>query len=179
MFLKKSAYKEVSDGLEGLFPRLWRYCLALTSNPDRANDLAQAACLRALEKSDLYEPGTKLDRWIFRIAQNLWINEMRADAVRQGGGLIALEEIDLPDKKPDQETNLLAHQLLLEVMQLPEAQRATVLLVYVEGFSYKEAAKVLDIPIGTVMSRLATSRAKLAGKFQETLENGDKVHDGN
>ena len=178
MFGKKSAYKEVADGLEGLFPRLWRYCLALTSNPDRANDLAQSTCLRALEKANLYEPGTKLDRWMFRMAQNLWINEMRADAVRQGGGLVTLGEIDLPDKSSDQETNLLARQLLKEVMQLPEAQRATVMLVYVEGFSYKEAANVLDIPIGTVMSRLATSRAKLAGKFQDNLGNGDKVHDG-
>ncbi|MEM9277022.1 MAG: RNA polymerase sigma factor [Pseudomonadota bacterium] len=171
MFFKKNAYREVSDGLEGLFPRLWRYCLALTSNPDRANDLAQSTCLRALEKARLFEPGTKLDRWVFRIAQRLWINEMRADAVRQGGGLVAIDEIELADKSSNQETNLFARQLLMEVMQLPEAQRTTVMLVYVEGFSYKEAARILDIPIGTVMSRLASSRAKLAVKLGSSLDN--------
>ncbi|MEM7069222.1 MAG: RNA polymerase sigma factor [Pseudomonadota bacterium] len=179
MSRNKNAYKEIAGGIEALFPRLWRYCLALTSNPDRANDLAQSTCLRALEKHALYEPGTKLDRWIFRMAQRLWINEMRADAVRQGGGLLTLDEIDLPDKKPGQETNLMARQLLMEVMRLPEAQRVTVMLVYVEGFSYKEAAGILDIPIGTVMSRLASSRAKLAAKFDGAPENGGKVNDGN
>ncbi|MEM7215613.1 MAG: RNA polymerase sigma factor [Pseudomonadota bacterium] len=175
MFLKKSAFKEVADGLEPLFPRLWRYCLALTSNPDRANDLAQNTCLRAMEKSHLFKQGTKLDRWIFRIAQRLWINEMRSDAVRQGGGLVAIDEIELPDKKSDPETNLFARQLLMEVMKLPEAQRTTVMLVYVEGFSYKDAARILEIPIGTVMSRLASSRAKLASKFQDSMDN---VNDG-
>ncbi len=157
---------EVSEGLKPLFPRLWRYCLALTSNADRANDLAQSTCLRALEKSHQFEAGTKLDRWMFRIAQRLWINEMRADAVRRGGGLVTIDEIDLPDTKSDQESNLLARQLLLEVMELPEAQRMTVILVYVEGFSYKEAAATLDIPIGTVMSRLASARGKLTAKME-------------
>ena len=57
--------------------------------------------------------------------------------------------------------------MLLEVLALPEAQRTTVVLVYVEGYSYKEAADMLDIPIGTVMSRLAAARGKLAGKFKQ------------
>ncbi|MEM9330116.1 MAG: RNA polymerase sigma factor [Pseudomonadota bacterium] len=176
MFFKKNTYQEVSQGLEKVFPRLWRYCLALTSNTERANDLAQSVCLRALEKAHLFEPGTKFDRWVFRIAQRLWINELRAEAVRKGGGLIAIEEIELPDKKSNQETNLFARQLLLEVMQLPEAQRTTVILVYVEGFSYKEAAKILDIPIGTVMSRLASSRTKLAEKFRDGMDDARDGH---
>lgn len=163
MFKKKTAQEEVSDGIPTIFPKLWRYCLALTSNPDRANDLAQSVCLKALEKAEQFEPGTHLDRWMFRIAQRSWINEIRSDAVRRGGGLVTINEIELPDTTySGQEMNLFARQMLKRVMELPEAQRMTVLLVYVEGFSYKEASKILDIPIGTVMSRLATSREKLA-----------------
>jgi len=153
---------EVQAGLPPLFPRLWRYCLVLTSNHDRANDLAQAACLRAIEKAHQFAVGTTLDRWVFRIAQRLWFNELRSEAVRRGGGLSTIDEIDLPDPSADTETNIYARQVLLSVMNLPEAQRATVLLVYLEGYSYREAAETLDIPIGTVMSRLSAARAKLA-----------------
>ena len=107
---------------------------------------------------------------MFTIAQRTWLNEMRSEAVRRGGGLITIDEIDLPDTKPDAETNLFARQVLIQIMGLPEAQRLTVMLVYVEGFSYKEASEILDIPVGTVMSRLATSREKLATQMGQ-LEN--------
>lgn len=152
---------EVQEGITPLFPRLWRYCLVLTSNHDRANDLAQAACLRAIEKAHQFEKDTNLDRWLFRIAQRLWFNELRAAAVRRGGGLATLDEIEIPDPRPNSETELYAREVLLSVMRLPEAQRMTVLLVYLEGYSYREAAAELDIPVGTVMSRLSAARAKL------------------
>ena len=172
MFGAKESYKEVRRGLEPLFPRLWRYCLVLTGREDRADDLAQAACLRALEKAEQFTPGSRLDHWVFRIAQRLWLNELRRQAVRQGGGLASVEDIDLPDRKSDPEANLLAREALSEVMALPEAQRVTVLLVYVEGYSYKEAAEILEIPIGTVMSRLAAARAKLGGRVNRRREAG-------
>jgi RNA polymerase sigma-70 factor (ECF subfamily) len=168
MFRKKNKRDEISAGINQIYPRLWRYCLSLSSNPDRANDLAQATCLKALEKAELFELGTHQDRWMFRIAQRLWINEMRSEAVRRGGGLVTIDEVELPDtKNSDQETNLFAREVLMKVMELPEAQRATVMLVYVEGFSYKEASEILEIPIGTIMSRLATSRQKLAAYIED------------
>ena len=162
---QKNSHDEVLQGLKPLFPRLWRYCLVVTGSRDRADDLAQAACLRALEKSAHYAAGTRLDRWMFQIAQRLWLNELRAESVRRGGGMATVDELDIADGKPDPESNLLAREVLLEVLALPEAQRATVMLVYVEGYSYKEAADVLEIPIGTVMSRLAAARSKLATTF--------------
>ncbi len=167
MVWKKESHEEVNRGLSPLFPRLWRYCLVMTGNRERADDLAQAACLRAIEKSEQFQAGTKLDRWVFRIAQRIWLNELRAESVRRGGGMMTLEEIDLPDSNPGPESNLLAREVLMGVLALPEAQRTTVLLVYVEGYSYKETAEVLDIPIGTVMSRLSAARGKLAGSFGE------------
>ena len=157
---------EVRNGLKPLFPRLWRYCLVLTGNRDQANDLAQKTCLRALDRAEQYDAGTKLDRWVFRIAQRVWFNELRADAVRRGGGLVPAEDAGLVDHRSGPESNMFARQVLSEVMKLPEAQRSTVLLVYVEGYSYKEASDILDIPIGTVMSRLAAARSKLSGKLE-------------
>lgn len=167
MFGKKSSQREVREGLGVHFPRLWRYCLVLSGRKDLADDLAQAACVRALEKASLYKAGTRLDSWLFRIAQRLWLNEMRAGAIRRGQGLLPIEDVELTDNLADPETNIFAREVLSEVLSLPEAQRTTVLLVYVEGFSYREAAEMLDIPIGTVMSRLAASRARLAGKFSQ------------
>ncbi len=166
MMREKRALEDVRRGLPPLFPRLWRYCLALTSNRERANDLAQAACVHALEKSKHFEPGTHLDRWLFRLTQRLWLNQLRADAVRAGRGLLPVEEIDLPDNKSDPHANLYAKQVLSEVVGLPEAQRVTVMLVYVEGHSYREAADILEIPIGTVMSRLAAARKTLASRLE-------------
>ena len=151
----------VREGLEALFPRLWRYCVVMTGRRERAEDVAQAACLRALEKAALFTPDTQLDRWVFRIAQRLWLNELRADAVRRGGGIAPIETVELVDTAASSETNIFARQVLDSVMALPEAQRVAVLLVFVEGFRYREVAEILDIPIGTVMSRLAAARAKL------------------
>ncbi|WP_291728407.1 RNA polymerase sigma factor [Leisingera sp. F5] len=151
-----------------LYPRLWRFCLMQTGRRDRADDLAQMTCLRALEKHAGYQAGTHLDRWLFRIAHRLWLNELRATAVRTGGGLVALEETEIPDQRVNTETNIFARQVFSKVGELPESQRVTVLLVYVEGFAYKEAAEILNIPIGTVMSRLAAARKKIAGELAET-----------
>lgn len=171
MIWRRSPHDNVMQQLKPLYPRLWRYCLVLTGNRSRADDLAQSACLRALEKSNQLGRDDKLDGWIFRIAQRIWLNELRSDAVRRGGGLAPIEEIDIPDHRSDPDSNLLAREVLLEVMALPEAQRATVVLVYVEGYSYKEAAEILGIPIGTVMSRLAGARGKLSDRFEHKKSN--------
>jgi len=165
MFGKKSSFEKVRNGLKPLFPRLWRYCLVVTGSAQFADDLSQSTCLRALEKAHLYTPGTNLKSWVFRIAQRIWLNELRAAAVRQGGGMTTLEENQIPEIKPGPESNLLIKEVLLQVGALPEAQRATVMLVYAEGYSYRQAAEILEIPVGTVMSRLAAARARLAGKF--------------
>lgn len=148
--------------MNAVFPRLWRYCMALTGQRDWADDLAQATCLRAIEQADKFEAGTHLDRWMFRMAQRVWLNELRSRKVRVGGGVVPVEDVDLRDEKPDSETNIFARDVLSKVNALPVGQRQSVLLVYVEGFSYKEAANIMEIPIGTVMSRLAAARRVIA-----------------
>jgi RNA polymerase sigma-70 factor (ECF subfamily) len=143
-------------------PRLWRFCHVLTGGTVAADDLAQAACLRALEREDQFQPDTRVDHWVFRIAQSIWFNQMRAEKIRRGGGLVPVEQAELVAGGADPESNIFVAQVLSRVMALPEAQRVVVLLVYVEGYPYKEAAEVLGIPIGTVMSRLAAARGRLA-----------------
>ncbi len=164
---KKDRDSAIRGEITRVYPRLWRYCVAICKSREDGGDLAQAACLRAIEKQDQFEPGTAFDKWIFTIAKRVWLNELRSQKVRRGSGLILVEDADLPDNKPSSETNIFAGEVLSEVMALPEAQRETVLLVYVEGFSYKDTAAILDIPIGTVMSRLAAARKTIASRFGE------------
>jgi len=149
-------------GLAPELKRLWRFGLVLSGNRDTAEDLVQATCVRALERSHQFMPGTRLDRWLFSILHSIWINELRARRVRQGGGLVDAESALIFDGSRAIEANILAGQVLRSVQDLPEAQRETVFLVYVEGLTYREAAELLKVPIGTVMSRLAAARGRLA-----------------
>lgn len=99
---------------------------------------------------------------MFRVTHNLWINELRKTRVRTGGGLVPVEDTPLEDEKPSAEANIFTGEVLSAVNGLPEAQRACVMLAYVEGYSYADCAAILDVPIGTIMSRLSAARAKLA-----------------
>ena len=149
-----------------MYPRLWRFAFVLTRDRAKADDLAQATVARAIENASRFAPGTALDRWLFVMARRLWLNELRATRVRTGAGLVSVHDLDLPADSPDPVTNILASQVLNSVMALPEAQRMTVMLVYVEGYTYREAAEFLQIPIGTVMSRLSAARATIRESAQ-------------
>jgi RNA polymerase sigma-70 factor, ECF subfamily len=170
----------VREGLDQLLPRLWRFCHVLTADRTAAADLVQSACLRALEREEQYQPETRLDSWMFRIAQSIWFNEIRADRIRRGGGLVPAEKATLFAPTADMESNIFFSEVFSQVMALPEAQRITVAMVYVEGYSYQEAADLLGIPIGTVMSRLAGARGRLAKTLRgqrspSSAEAGRKV----
>lgn len=171
-WFKGSAEAEIRRGIKDIYPRLWRYCFVLTGAKAQADDLVQAACLRALEKADTFEVGTHFDRWMFRLTQRLWLNELRREAVRTGGGLMNLDEAALADDALDPEHNVIGRDVVRSVMHLPEAQRSAIILVCVEGHSYRDAASILDIPVGTVMSRLAVARRKLVEKFHPESEAG-------
>lgn len=164
--MNDSVQEEVRLGLKPCLARLWRYGLVLSGNRDVAEDLVQATCVRALERAHQFIPGTRLDRWLFSILHSIWLNEVRARRVRLGGGFVDPETLVAAGEPERIETNIFLREVLREVQALPEAQRETVLLVYVEGLSYREAAEVLDVPIGTVMSRLAVARSVL-GKLKQ------------
>lgn len=145
-----------------LLPRLWRYGLVLSRQKHVADDLVQATCVRALERAGQFVAGTRLDRWLLAIMHSIWLNELRSQRVRQGQGFVDAEQELSFDGETQAQDQVLAAQVIKRVNALPEAQRETVFLAYVEGLSYKEIAEVLHIPVGTVMSRLAAARLKLA-----------------
>lgn len=143
-------------------PRLRRFARSLARDPDRADDLVQAACQRALERLDQVREGQRLDSWLYRIVYTRWIDKLRRGKTRSAH-LMVLSREDAPiagNNKPgrDMETALDIKQAL---EKLPAEHHAAITLVTIEGYSYEEAAAVLDLPIGTVASRVARARAML------------------
>lgn len=157
--------------LVALMPRLRRFARGLTGSPADADDLVQAALERALERFDQWQPGTRLDSWLYRIAQNLWIDQIRS--ARSRGTAVdaeALEEAQGSDGRDVAEQQLTLRDAERALAELPPEQRDVLMLVTVEEMSYAEAASVLEIPIGTVMSRLARARRALAARMGLLLE---------
>lgn len=115
--------------------------------------------MRALERAEQFTPGTRLDRWLFSILHSVWLNEVRAQLIRRGQGFVDVDELTGAENSDDP---VWSNEVMKRVNRLPEAQRDTVFLVYVEELSYREAASVLNVPVGTIMSRLATARLTLA-----------------
>jgi RNA polymerase sigma-70 factor (ECF subfamily) len=160
--MNEASRREVRAGLEPSLARLWRYALVLSKARDAADDLVQATCLRAIERADQFVPGTRVDRWLFAILRSIWLNEIRSQRIREGGGFVDAEDALVTDGIREIEMNITASTVLRAVGRLPEAQRETILLVCGEGYSYAEAAAALGVPIGTIMSRLSAGRAALA-----------------
>lgn len=155
--------EEVRANLAVLVPRLRRFALALCGNREDGDDLVQTACLKALDRAGQYQPGTRLDSWMFRIVQTTFLDERRRRA-RQGHqappeALDTLSDDGAGAK--GQDDRLLLARIREAMAELPEEQRLVIGLVAIEGYTYKETAGILDIPVGTVMSRLARARARL------------------
>jgi RNA polymerase sigma-70 factor (ECF subfamily) len=145
-----------------VLPRLRRFAYALTGNTEQGDDLVQDACLRALSRIDLWQPGTRLDSWMYRIAQNIWLDRLRANKVRgEVVDIDAMEGIPGPDGRVVVESELTLQAVVAAMERLSAEQRAMVALVCIEGASYKEAAEIAGVPVGTVMSRLARARRTL------------------
>jgi RNA polymerase sigma-70 factor (ECF subfamily) len=151
-----------------LLPRLRRFGCSLTGTLEAADELVQAACERALQRMHQWTPGTRLDSWLFSIMHSIWCNELKARKVRLGRGHVDAERLADEGVESQLGDRLVLSKVDRIVAQLPEEQRAVLLLVCAEGYSYKEAAESLNVPIGTVMSRLA--RARLA--VSERLHRG-------
>ena len=152
---------ECSKDLPVLLPRVWRFALRLAGDRRDAEELVQRACGRALERQHPLQPGTSTLSWMFSIVRSVWLNELRARQIRSHGNMQWSEELvkTVADTRAcNPETHTLHQQIISSVERLPDAQRSVMLLVAVEGLSYREAATVLDMPIGTVMSRLVGAR---------------------
>jgi RNA polymerase sigma-70 factor (ECF subfamily) len=165
--MEKTGHDEVRQGLAEHLARLWRYALVLSRRRDIAEDLVQATCVRALEKSHQFTPGSRLDRWLFAILHSIWLNDLRSRKARESGRLDLDEAHGAHDGVSAAESTVRARQVLRQVDEMPDGQRAAIFLVCVEGFAYREAAEVLKVPIGTIMSRISSARARLADMAAE------------
>ena len=145
--------------LAALLPRLRRFARTLAWKPEDADDLVQIAIERALRAREQWQSGTSLHAWVMRIMKNAWIDSLRARS--REDDVLAPEEAG--EHVGFNETPGLITRLSVQaaMAKLPEDQRLAVSLVLVEGLAYKEAAEVLEVPIGTLTSRLARGREAL------------------
>jgi len=157
------------DEVEASIPALRRYARALTRNADHADDLVQDCIERAIRKQMLWKPTGPLKAWLFRILLNLYRNELRLH--RRRGEHVPVETLLVePSVAPAQPGRIALNEMSKAIDTLNGEQREALLLVVLEGLSYAEAAEALEIPLGTLMSRLGRARAalrKLTGSGEE------------
>lgn len=153
------AKTDKDDLIERQIPALRRYAYALSRDHDAADDLVQDCLERALARWHLLRSSDNLRPWLFTILRNIFLNSYRAN--RRRGIAIPLDDISTPAIADAQEAGLIVKDLMSALDMLPEEQKSLLLLVGVEDFTYREAAEILAIPPGTVMSRLSRARNKL------------------
>ena len=148
--------------LTQLLPRLRRFAFALSRNGADADDLAQAAIERALRSRDQWQPGTRLDSWLYRIMRNLWIDTVRSRGRRDRHEAPEDAAKDVgEDPREAMHASMELQRAMSAMVRLPDEQREVVALILIEGFGYREVAEMLDLPIGTVSSRLVRGRTAL------------------
>lgn len=158
----------LENGLVELLPRLRRFAHALTRSPADADDLVQMTIERSLRSKDQWQPGTRLDSWAYRIMRNLWIDTVRSRSRK--------ERFEAPPEEAEQvgqdpsgaiEASVDLARVMGAMQRLPNEQREVVALILIEGFGYREASEMLDLPIGTVSSRLVRGRTALLAMIGE------------
>ncbi len=160
--------KELRQQIVAVIPKLRRFARGLCGSAADADDLVQVALEKALTRLHQFTPGTRLDSWLFRIVQTSFLDDRRKAARREEG-----LEMDVLDRLPHARVEDRAEQGLeirdidRALTTLPDEQRSLIVLVLVEGYSYQEASDMLEVPIGTVMSRLSRARKALVLKLRE------------
>jgi len=160
----------VQRQIVAMLPRLRRFARSLTGNATDADDLVQDTVERALKNIARWEPGTRLDSWMYRIAQNLFIDGVRRRRQYKAAPVEAAENAPSVEGERATEARLMLAKTVAAMQELPEEQRLAVSLVLVEGFGYQEAADILNVPIGTLTSRLARGREALARRLHPAVE---------
>lgn len=158
------------DEMTRSVPALRRYANALTHNRDTADDLVQDCLERAIRKQALWRPEGPLRPWLYRVLINVWRNNLRSRSRRPAQ--VPIDDVADQLFVPAAQTGRVAlAEMARAIEKLSAEHREALLLVVVEGLSYAEAAQVLEIPLGTLMSRLGRARASLARLTQEDQPN--------
>ena len=156
--------RRFGDQLIAVLARLRRFARGLTGSAVEADDLVQAACARALARRHQFQEGTRFDSWMFRIVQTIWIDQIRAREVARRTARIDGKWVGRTGAAGRSAPG--AREVRRAVDGLPPDQRAALLLVTVDGLSYREAAAVVGVPVGTIMSRLARARVALLDRLE-------------
>lgn len=157
-----TASVEFTDQLLALLPKLRRFARTLSGSVDEGDDIVQSVCERALEKAEQFEIGTRFDSWMYRIVQTVWIDRLRHQSRRETG----VDPAELASYPGGDSVGMIEDKVALAqarraIAKLPVDLREVLVLVSIEELPYREAAEVLGIPIGTVMSRLSRARLTL------------------
>lgn len=154
--------ERIEQEIIALLPRLRRFAFAISGTWPDADDLVQETCARAIERLDQWQVGTRLDSWMYRIAQNLHRNSLRKDRTRANHlREVGADDIDVAAGQVPMDRMAL-QDLETAMLRLPSEQRAVLLLIAVEGRSYGEVGEMLDLSPGTVASRVSRARSNLA-----------------
>ncbi len=156
LMMTNGTVESVQQRIVALLPRLRRFARSLTHNPHDADDLVQIAVERALARLAQWRGDTPLDGWMYKIVKNAWFDETRTRKRRSEVFLVD-DSVDLAGGGDLGD----ALSIRAVMSRLPDDQRLAVSLVLIEGLSYQEAADVLEVPIGTLTSRLARGRQAL------------------
>ena len=168
--------------LEAEIPRLRRYARALTRDVSRADDLVQSCLTRAVAKQHLWQPGTDLRAWLFTILHNQHVNDVRR-GIRDGNNVSIDEIAPVLTVQSNAMATLELRDLERGLAKLPQEQREVILLVGLEGMRYEEVAEILNIPVGTVRSRLSRGRDQLRmlmgmeDKRRDPVANADRAEE--
>lgn len=160
---------QIEKEIISLLPRLRRFALSLTRSAAAADDLAQATLERAIANLDRWEPGTRLDSWLYRIAHNLFRNDRRNETARSSKLEIVSHDIErTTDGERAAVSRMEFKAVSAAIAQLPDEQREALLLVAVEGLSYREAAEVTGASVAALTSRIARAREALRGVIERS-----------
>ncbi|QNN64728.1 RNA polymerase sigma factor [Sphingomonas rhizophila] len=153
---------ELEAQLREHWPRLRRFAYSLSRDAADADDLVQDVAMRAMASCDQWQVGSRFDSWIFRITRNLWIDTVRSRGRRDKHHAPAeAGELVGQDPTPGIEASLDLSTAMKAMQKLPDEQREVIALILIDGLGYREASEVLDLPIGTISSRLARGRTAL------------------
>ena len=162
----KQREETLRDQIVGLLPRLRRFGLSLAKDLDSADDLVQAACERALTRLDQLREGSRLDSWLYRIVYTQWIDTLRRRQIRSEKLIVLSQETEsMPDSSDADPYFTTTLDVRTALESLPEEHRAAVILVCVEGYGYAEAGEILNVPAGTIASRVSRARGMMSRRL--------------
>lgn len=169
MKLKKMSFER---HLGEVYPRVRRFAFSLSRNAADADDLTQKAAIRAMDSFARFQDGTRFDSWMFRITRNLWIDTVRARGRRAKHEVAQEAGLSVGyDPRPAADAAIDLGKAMTALEQLPDDQREVVALILIDGMGYRETAEILDLPIGTVSSRLVRGRKALLEMLGEKQDD--------